>query len=152
MNPHQLLRLFPHASNAVLQVNSVDYGAGAPPLVERGHQDALALPPQANRSDTARFLVRVQSVRKKLLDEDRISECAIVDCVRYAGIIPDDRPAITRIETTQRKVAKGEEEHTKVEVYEVSWASAALTAPCDLHSLSLPADVSRYSVTPPVTL
>lgn len=61
--------------------------------------------------------MRVTSVRKCLLDEDNLCEKYHVDCLRYSGIIPDDSPDKVRIETTQRKAAKGEEEHTLIEVF-----------------------------------
>lgn len=36
MNPHQLKRLFPHASKSVLAANSGDYGSGKPEVVVVG--------------------------------------------------------------------------------------------------------------------
>jgi hypothetical protein len=64
----------------------------------------------------ARFHVRLTSVRKRLLDEDNLCEKYLVDCCRYAGLIPQDSPDQTRITVAQRKAAKGEEEHTLIEI------------------------------------
>lgn len=66
--------------------------------------------------DSGRILVRVVSVRKRLIDEDNLCEKYVIDCCRYAGLIPGDDPAGTKIETTQRKALKGEEEHTLIEI------------------------------------
>lgn len=74
---------------------------------------------KAQKEDSGRFLVRVTSVRRILLDEDNLCEKFIVDCCRYAGLLPSDRPGKTKIEVAQRKVEKGEEEHTVVELYRV---------------------------------
>jgi hypothetical protein len=87
--------------------------------VERREPDALDEAPPTHEQDTARFLVCVESVRKRLLDEDRICEVAVIDCCRYAGLIPGDSPDQTHIQTTQRKARKGEAEHTVVTIYEL---------------------------------
>jgi hypothetical protein len=72
--------------------------------------------PQTQGHHCQRFLVRVTSIRKRLLDEDNLAEKFHVDLCRYAGIIPGDEADKTRIETSQRKAEKGEEERTVIEV------------------------------------
>lgn len=74
---------------------------------------------KAQKTDSSRFLIRVTSVRKLLLDDDNLCEKFVVDCCRYAGAVPNDSPATTRIETAQRKASKGEDERTIVEIYEL---------------------------------
>lgn len=74
---------------------------------------------QAHESNPSKYVVRVTSVRKRLLDEDNICEKLTVDGLRYAGIIPSDAPDKTHIITTQRKVQKGETEHTLIEIEEI---------------------------------
>jgi hypothetical protein len=99
-----------------------DFLAGrprSPAVVERGHEDAPVGAALLDGTDSARFLVRVVSYRKRLLDEDNLCEKAIVDCLRYARIVPGDAPGTTRIETTQKKVGKGEAEKTLIEIYEI---------------------------------
>lgn len=71
----------------------------------------------AEEEDTGRFLVRVTSVRTILVDEDNLCEKYVVDCCRYAGLIPEDSPGRTKIEVAQRKAEKGEEPHTEVEIH-----------------------------------
>lgn len=63
-----------------------------------------------------RFLIRLVSVRKRLADEDGLCEKYLVDCCRYAGLLPNDAPGICKIETTQRKAQKGEQEHTEITI------------------------------------
>lgn len=79
------------------------------------HEPLAAVEEKASHS--GRFLVRVVSVRKRLLDEDNLCEKFHVDCLRYAGALPSDAPDTTHIETTQRKAGKGEAEHTLIEVF-----------------------------------
>lgn len=66
-----------------------------------------------------KFLVRVTSVRKRLLDEDNICEKFAVDCCRHAGLIPTDAPGKTKIETSQRKAEKDEQEHTEIIIQQI---------------------------------
>jgi hypothetical protein len=56
-------------------------------------------------------------VRRRLLDEDNLCEKYHVDCCRYAGLIPGDSPAEIQIQTRQRKAARGEEEHTQIDIF-----------------------------------
>lgn len=65
----------------------------------------------------ARFLVRVESIRKRLLDEDNLCEKYHVDLLRYAGVIPGDTPEEIKIEVGQRKANKGEAERIVIEVW-----------------------------------
>jgi Holliday junction resolvase RusA-like endonuclease len=75
---------------------------------------------QAQGSDTARFLIRVTSFRRRLLDEDNLCEKYVVDCCRYAGFIPDDAPGATHIETRQEKVGSKAEERTEISIEDLS--------------------------------
>ena len=95
-----------------LQPNSQDKGSqlectsGNGPLAEE----------KGEARDTGRFLIRVTSYRNRLLDEDNLSEKYLCDLCRYSGIVPDDRPELTKIEVCQIKVPK-EQERTLVEVW-----------------------------------
>ena len=84
--------------------------------LERRPCDVSLAAGQVQERPDGRFLVRVESVRKRLADEDGLCEKYVVDCCRYAGWLPDDAPGICKIETTQRKAAKGEAEHTILEI------------------------------------
>jgi hypothetical protein len=74
---------------------------------------------KVQRPTGKRFLVRVESVRKRLLDPDNLCEKYHVDLLRYCGAIPGDTPQQIDLETSQRKAEKGEEEHTLIEVYRI---------------------------------
>ena len=65
-----------------------------------------------------RILVRVTSIRNRLLDEDNLCEKYHVDLCRYAGALPDDTPDKVKIEVCQRKAAKGERERTEIVINE----------------------------------
>ena len=61
-----------------------------------------------------RFLVRVTSFRRRLLDEDNLCEKYVVDCCRYAGLLPADDAGAAKIEVSQIQVRRKEEERTEV--------------------------------------
>ena len=72
---------------------------------------------EVQRPDRARFFVRVESRRKRLLDEDNICEKYIVDLLRYSGIIANDSPDQCCIGVSQTKCRKGEPEEITIEVF-----------------------------------
>lgn len=76
-------------------------------------------PAQVERLYPDRVLVRVTSVRKRLLDEDNLCEKYHVDCLRYSCVIQEDRPGKAKIEVCQRKAEPGEAEHVVIEVFEL---------------------------------
>jgi len=115
----QLRQLFPNASRSCIDANR-SQDTGTPPKLERDSIPGTLGQVEAEARYTGRFLVRVTSVRKRLLDEDNICEKYHVDCCRYAGLIPTDSPSRVRIETTQRKCQKDEEEHVQIEILRAS--------------------------------
>jgi hypothetical protein len=66
--------------------------------------------------DPRKFSVVVTSYRRRLLDEDNLSEKYFCDCLRYAGIIPGDTPEQATIKARQVKVKTAEEEKTVIEI------------------------------------
>lgn len=86
-------------------------------VVECSVGDGTLATPKTEASHTGRFLVSVTSYRRRMLDEDNLSEKYFCDLCRYAGIIPDDTPDRTQIKVSQIKVASKAEEKTVVEVY-----------------------------------
>lgn len=80
---------------------------------------------KAKVADSRRFLVCVTSIRRILLDEDNLCEKYVVDCCRYSGLLPGDRPGQTKIEVRQRKAGKEERERTVVEIFELAYESTA---------------------------
>lgn len=65
---------------------------------------------------TGRFRVSITSFRKRLIDPDNLCAKALVDCCRYAGLIPADTPDCIDYSIRQTKIRKGEEERTEVEI------------------------------------
>lgn len=90
--------------------------ARAAAVVEPNPCDAPLDAQKVQGQPDARILVRVTSVRRRLLDEDNLCEKFHVDLCRYAGVIPDDAPDRVKIEVTQRKAQPKEEEHTLIEI------------------------------------
>lgn len=95
-------------------------GKGSDPIMcsklERSSRASTVGQNAAETGHSGRVSVRVTSVRKRLIDEDNLCEKYVVDCCRYAGLIPDDDPGKVKIQVTQRKATKGEAEHTIVEI------------------------------------
>lgn len=134
MNPDEIKRLFPNASKSLVEANAGNpliqkqeerprSQAGDPTSgrskLERCSPTTAVGQSKAKRGDSPRLLVRVTSVRRRLIDEDNLCEKYVLDCCRYAGLIPGDSPSEVRIETRQRKAAKGEDEVTVVEIHEL---------------------------------
>lgn len=121
MTRDELQNLFPNASEHFLRVNATDprrsdrTKPGSPAAVlEHRPDDALAIAPPVKAPDAGKFVVRVESQRVNLLDEDNLCEKYVVDGLRYAGIIPCDKADRCRIITTQKKVATFAQEKTRV--------------------------------------
>ena len=66
-----------------------------------------------------RHVVRITSIRRRLLDEDNLCEKFFIDLLRHAGAIPGDAPGQTKIEVAQQKAGKGEPEEVRIEVFEL---------------------------------
>lgn len=98
------------------QQNDKAGSAGAAPQLECSSGDGALAKTQTQSPDTATFLVRVTSRRKRLCDEDNLCEKFHVDCLRYAGIIPEDAPNTTHIEVKQEKIGKGEQEEVVITI------------------------------------
>jgi hypothetical protein len=74
---------------------------------------------EGKEGDPSRLLVCIESVRTKLLDTDNLYGGAKFYCdfLRYAGVIPEDTEDQIELKVTQRKIRKGEEEKTIIEVW-----------------------------------
>lgn len=100
MTENEIRRRFPHCSRTFVK-NNCDSRQIAE-LESAPGNDSLETTP-AQKKDPERFLVRVTSYRKRLLDEDNLCEKYHVDCLRYAGIIPNDDPQTVTIQVCQKK-------------------------------------------------
>lgn len=63
-----------------------------------------------------RISVIITSHRRRLLDQDNLCVKYFLDCLRYAGVIPDDNPQAIDLKVHQIKVSKGQKEFTRIEV------------------------------------
>ena len=89
---------------------------GKAPILERAPSNAALVKAQVQSRTGDRILVRIESVRKRLLDEDNLVSKYHTDLCRYSGLIPSDAPGVCKIETTQRKAEKGEAERTEITI------------------------------------
>ena len=64
----------------------------------------------------SRIHVRITSFRCRLLDPDNLCPKYFVDCLRYAGLIPDDRAQDIALEVRQEKVSTRAQERTVIEI------------------------------------
>lgn len=131
MTSNEIRRRFPNASASLLAANADnpelplegqagrDSDAIVRPELERSAGHGAVGKGKAKKGDSRRFLVRVTSIRRRLIDEDNLCEKYVVDCCRYAGLLPSDDPGQTRIEARQRKAGKEEAEGTLVEIFQL---------------------------------
>ena len=89
---------------------------GKAPIPQRAPSNAALVETQVQSGTGDRILVRIESVRKRLLDEDNLVSKYHTDLCRYSGLIPSDAPGVCKIETTQRRAEKGEIEHTEITI------------------------------------
>ena len=68
--------------------------------------------------NAAGVLVRVTSRRTRLIDPDNLTPKYFIDCCRYCGWIADDSASHVRVETSQEKVCK-EDEETIIEIIQL---------------------------------
>jgi len=61
------------------------------------------------------IIVRIRSFRSRLLDPDNLCAKSLVDGLRYAGLIPGDRPQDIELTVTQEKCDK-QDERTEIEM------------------------------------
>lgn len=117
MTNEQYMQMLANGSKSLREVNAPSAGKVA--IVEHSPRDAPLGTGKAKEPNAGRVLVRVTSVRKRLLDEDNICEKFHVDLCRYSGMLRGDEPDKTAIQTTQRKAGKEEEEHTMIEIFDL---------------------------------
>ena len=89
---------------------------GKAPIPQRAPSNAALVETQVQGRTGDRILVRIESIRKRLLDEDNLVSKYHTDLCRYSGLIPSDAPGVCKIETTQRKAEKGEAERTEITI------------------------------------
>lgn len=96
------------------QDNAGGQASGAKP--EQAVRHGPVVKAEGKEKNSACFSVRVTSYRSRLLDPDNLCPKYFIDCLRYAGLIKDDRSQDIVLEVSQQKVATKEEEHTRIEI------------------------------------
>lgn len=113
---NELTRRFPHASPSFIKANLDTDDSGPCSVVESNPGPEPLETNQAEEAAASRIHIRFVSVRKRLCDPDNLSAKWLLDCLRYCGAIRDDKPENITFEIGQRKCAKGEAEHTTIEL------------------------------------
>lgn len=95
------------------RTDSPDYPSSSPES-ERVVRNAPLEQDETPPLYSGRVSIRIVSHRKRLCDPDNLCVKAIVDCLRYSGIIANDRPEDITLHVSQEKVKTSEEERTEI--------------------------------------
>jgi len=90
-------------------------GASPDPKPKRSIRNEPLAKGGGKKENTGRIHIRLSARRKRLIDPDNLVFKYFIDCLRYAGAIPDDRAEDVTIEARQEKT-RGEEE-TLIELF-----------------------------------
>lgn len=114
MTRDELRARFPNASEAFLAQNARE----VPDPKPQRHSGDEPVGSHAGKEAVPKSVrVVVTRVGKRLLDSDNLFAKYAVDCLRYAGVFPDDNPHfVSEVATRQKKADPIEEEHTIIEV------------------------------------
>ena len=93
-------------------------GSGAAAVVEPDTRHAPLVEEKVQGQNSARFFIRIESRRKRLIDESNLCYKYHEDLCRYIGCLPSDSPEVCHSEVRQTKCAKGEAEKITIEVFE----------------------------------
>lgn len=102
--------------NFQMNGNNQDHRQGTFAKLECSSRNESLGKGEAEEGNPARALIRVTSVRTRLIDEDNLCEKYHVDACRYAGLLHSDDPGQTQIKVSQRKAKKGEPEEVIIEI------------------------------------
>lgn len=116
MTENELRRRFPGASSSTIRRNQTG-GAPSSTKPEQVILDDPMGPAPGKESDPGRVHVRVVSFRKQLIDPDNLCPKFFIDCLRYAGLIRDDRAQDIALEVSQTKVNSKDEERTEITLW-----------------------------------
>jgi hypothetical protein len=92
-----------------------DQGSSPDPKPKRSICNEPLAKGGSKKENTGRIHIRLTARRKRLIDPDNLIFKYFIDCLRYAGAIPDDRAEDVTIEARQEKT-RGQEE-TLIELF-----------------------------------
>jgi hypothetical protein len=84
-------------------------GASNDPKPKRSIRNEPLAKIGGKKENTGRIHIRLTARRKRLIDPDNLVFKYFIDCLRYAGAIPDDRAEDVTIEARQEKTRQKEE-------------------------------------------
>jgi hypothetical protein len=87
-----------------------------PPILKRSTRTRALAKDESEKGTTSRVHLRITSVRKRLIDPDNLFAKSTIDCLRYAKLIADDCENQISLEISQKKITKGEDPHTTIEI------------------------------------
>ena len=87
-----------------------------PPIPKRSARTGTLAKDESEKGTASRVHLRITSVRKRLIDPDNLFAKSTIDCLRYAGLLVDDCENQISLEIGQKKITKGEEPHTTIEI------------------------------------
>jgi hypothetical protein len=108
MSARSLADILANASEAVRRLNLEHYHLPPDPQPEQAVLAGTDGPVYGEKKNPTRILVR--SLRRKLIDPDNLCPKYFIDCLRYAGLIPDDTAQDIEISIRQEQVPKGQEQ------------------------------------------
>lgn len=109
-----LRQLHPHYVTGFVAYQPRD--TGTPTVMESDLRPRALGKGKAKEGHSGRVLVRVTAFRVRLLDEDNLCEKYHVDCCRYAGLLSGDDPSQAKIQTSQVKVKRKQDERVLIEI------------------------------------
>ncbi len=89
-------------------------GVSSSPEPKQIVRDESLATAQRAQSNSFRYAVCIASYRHRLIDPDNLCGKYFVDCLRYAGVIPDDTAAIVDYSIKQFKVKAKKEQRTVI--------------------------------------
>jgi len=120
----RLRELFPNAPPSFFERNQGVFdgvppagGQGPDPIVKPRDRERPKRKIPAPVGHPGKYLIRIESRRRRLTDEDNLCPKYHIDALRYASIIPDDAPDTVKLQITQTKVDSPEEEMTIIEIF-----------------------------------
>jgi len=108
----QFKSMFPNASRSFAEVNP----GLSHPKPERVVQDEPVGKGKREKEGASRVIVCVTAFRCRLTDPDNLCPKYVIDALRYAGAIHDDREQDIQLRLSQKKVGTTKEERTEIEL------------------------------------
>lgn len=111
MTRAEVLKYYPNATESFIRrnLNSVCPVSNPKPQLAPERQDCVEDHPRKSEGQ-GRARVVIESRRARICDADNLYCKAILDAIRYAGLIADDSPEHIELTVRQTKVKKKDEE------------------------------------------